>query len=918
MSKGVSEVKDATAQPMADAHWHAMDAAQAAHQLAVNPRKGLDAAAAAKRLTQVGPNRLAEKPPLPLILLFINQFKGLLIGVLALASVVAAAIGHYTDAVVILVAVVLNATLGFVQEYRAEKSLAALKKMLALKSRVRRDGKIQEAPAEDLVPGDVVLLDAGDRVPADGRLVVTQSLEIDESAFTGESHPAPKQAGVVLDSKAALADRVNMAHMSSMVTRGRGEMTVTATGMATVMGKLSASLAETEQEPTPLQEQLDHLGKRLALLGLGAVSIIFALGLWRGEPLGSVLLEAIALAVATIPEGLPAVVTVTLALGMNRMAKNRAVVKRLAAVETLGCTTVICSDKTGTLTMNQMTARALVYQGQFLNVSGEGYKPEGEIARDDGGALPGLRPLLDALCLCNDSRVHEDHVVGDPMEGALLVLAAKGGVDRLAVDQAAPRVAEVPFDSAHKFMATWHRVGETVHVYMKGAPEVVLEHCSRWLGPQGESPLDATGRDRVLEHNAVLAARHLRVLAAATGTVPAAVFNPAADLFSAVRHLTFLGLVGLLDPPRQEAKYAIDMCKRAGIAVKMITGDQAGTASAIAGELGLTGRVVTGAELDQMSTEHLSDNIMDIAVFARVSPEHKLKIVQALKARGQVVAMTGDGVNDAPALKSAHIGVAMGIAGTEVSKEAATMVLTDDNFANIVRAVRAGRTIYDNIVKFVRFQLTTNVGAIITMLTASLLALPDPFNPIQILWVNIIMDGPPAMALGLEPSRSEIMLEKPRTPGAQILSGRRLVRIVALGLWMVLGTLAMLTYVGATGTQEQALTAAFTTFVYFQVFNVFNVRSERGSVFSRYFFTNRMFWIAVTAVAALQVVAVEWGPAQQVFHTTSLTGSQWVLAVATAFSILALDELGKAVSRWLNPRAFARGSSARPEEAESL
>jgi Ca2+-transporting ATPase len=481
-------------------------------------------------------------------------------------------------------------------------------------------------------------------------------------------------------------------------------------------------------------------------------------------------------------------------------------------------------------------------------------------------------------------------------------LGAKGGCDRHGVEESAPRLAEIPFDSAHRFMATWHRVEDEVHLYIKGAPEVVLEKCDRWESPQGEAPLDEIRRAAILRDNEALAARHLRVLAVAMRRLAPSGFNASQDLFSQVERLTFLGLVGLMDAPRPEAKNAIDVCKQAGIAVKMITGDQPGTASAIAAELGLHGRAVTGAELDRMSAEALAAAIGDITVFARVSPEHKLKIVQALKARGEVVAMTGDGVNDAPALKSAHIGVAMGLAGTEVSKEAATMVLTDDNFASIVRAVRAGRTIYDNIVKFVRFQLSTNVGAIITMLTASLLALPDPFNPIQILWVNIIMDGPPAMALGLEPSRAEIMHDKPRRPGTQILSLERLARIVLLGLIMVAGTLGVLVHLLREAGLEQAITGAFTTFVFFQVFNVFNMRSERGSIISRYFFTNHMFWVSVTLVAALQVVAVEWPPAQTVFHTTALTARQWATVIAVAASILVVEEVRKAIARGLNSR----------------
>jgi Ca2+-transporting ATPase len=870
----------------------------ATRRLAVNPRRGLDVAEAARRLDAAGPNRLAEKPPAPIWSVFLGQFRSLLILMLVGASGLAAAVGQFKDATGILVAVILNAVLGFVQEYRAERSLAALKRMLALKARVRRDGKIMEVATEALVPGDIVLLDAGDRVPADGRLVVSQNLELDESALTGESHPAAKQAEQDLAEATPLAERSNLAHLGTMVTRGRGELAVTATGMETVVGRLSASLAETPREATPLQAQLDQLGKRLAAVGLTLVAIIFAIGILRGKGLYPTLMQAIALAVATIPEGLPAVVTVTLALGMSRMARNKAIVKRLAAVETLGCTTVICSDKTGTLTLNQMTVRALVYQGHFFGVTGEGYRTEGDIVREVGdGPPPDFAPLLEALALCNDSRLHGEQVVGDPLEGAMLVLAAKGRLDVAALEARRPRVAEVPFDSAAKFMATCHEEGEGLRLYVKGAPEVVLARCADWLGERGAAPLGAVERDRILEYNDVLAGRHLRVLAVAARALPAAGFDRTAPLAPRVERLTFLGLIGLMDAPRPEARHAIAVCRRAGILVKMITGDQRGTAGAIARELGMEGRVVTGAELNAIPLERLPQTVEAYDVFARVEPEHKLRIVQALKRAGHIVAMTGDGVNDAPALKSAHIGVAMGVTGTEVAKEAAGMVLTDDNFANIVRAVRAGRTIYDNIVKFVRFQLSTNIGAMLTMLTAALLGLPDPFNPIQILWVNIIMDGPPAMALGLERSRPEIMLDRPRTPGAQILPLARLAHLLYLGAVMALGTLGVLLAAQRWGAAEQAPTLAFVTFVLFQLCNVFNARAERGSTLDRYFFTNRMLWLSVSAMAALQVLVVQWAPARAVFHTEPLRWEQWAAALAVASSIFLLEEARKLLAR---------------------
>ena len=870
---------------------------EAARRLGVDPRIGLKPQQAKTQARSYGPNRLAEKPPRSPWILFFGQFKNLLILVLIVAAALAASIGKITDAAVILTVVLLNAALGFYQEYRAEQSLAALKKMLPSKARVRREGNTQELPAERLVPGDIVLLDAGDRVPADGRLIAAFSLEINESTLTGESLPVGKQIAALAKPDTPLAERLNMAYMNTMVTRGRAEMLVTATGMLTEMGKLSLQLASVEEGPSPLQLQLDELGKRLAIVAGALVGLLFVLQLLRGEALTQVILDSIALAVAAMPEGLPAVVTVTLALGMRRMAKQRAIVKRLASVETLGCATVICSDKTGTLTLNQMTVRALFYQGQRLAVTGEGYHANGEIRSGTGEkTLQDVVPLLQAVAACNDSRLRGGEqigeLIGDPTEGALLALAAKGAIERDAVESRFPRIAEIPFDSAHKFMATFHHDGARVRLFVKGAPDVLLAHCGQFYGPEGEIALDDAARDRINEEYRALAEQGLRGLIVASRTLSAAEFEPGGDLFAYVKDLTFVALVGLMDPPRPEARDAIALCQQAGIQVKMITGDHKDTAAAIARDLGLTGKVITGAELDAMDAGRLAKIIEDVTVFARVVPEHKVKIVQALKAKGHVVAMTGDGVNDAPALKHADIGVAMG-SGTEVTKEAATMVLTDDNFATIVGAVREGRTLYDNILKFIRFQLSTTMGAILTVFFAPLVGLPEPFTAIQILWVAMIMDGPPAVALALDAARPGIMREPPRSRDARILTLRRLGKIIALGTTMMVGTLAVLYYGLQTGTEERALTLAFTTFVLFQFFNVFNARAETGSSFNRRFFDNHMLWASLLGVVALQAVAVHWSPAQAIFHTTALTPGNWVIATAVAASVLLLEEARK-------------------------
>jgi Ca2+-transporting ATPase len=883
-------------------HWHAKNTNQVCADLEADPARGLNPDQVALRLTRHGPNRLAEKPPRSKWLAFADQFKSLLILVLIGAAVLAGAIGSVKDAVVILLVVLVNALLGFWQERRAEATLAALKKMLSPSARVRRGGRVEEIAATQLVPGDLVLLEAGDRVPADGRVLAAHNAEVAEAALTGESHAVAKVAEVLAAADAPLGDRLNMVFMNTVLTRGRLEMLVTGTGMATEMGRLAGMLEAAEPGPTPLQLQIDALGKRLALIAGVVVGAIFLLGLLRGLPLVDILLTSIALAVAAIPEGLPAVVTVTLALGMHRMAQSRAIVKKLAAVETLGCTTVICSDKTGTLTLNQMTARTVYFHGRRFTVSGEGYAGDGAIAPEDGGALPDLAPLLRAAALANDSRIRDGQLIGDPTEGALLALAAKGGFDAEALAQGQPRIAEIPFVSAHKFMASFHHDGERVRMLVKGAPDVLLARADRYLDASAKAPRDAAARAAFEAENASLAGQAMRVLAVAERDIAAREFDPAGDLMVWAQELTLSGLIGIIDPPRPEARDAIRLCKQAGIQVKMITGDHAITAAAIARELGLEGKVLTGAELDALPVAELSARIEQVAVFARVAPEHKVKIVQVLQGRGPVVGMTGDGVNDAPALKHADIRVAMGITGTEVPKEAATMVLTDDNFAPIVHSVKEGRAIYDNIVKFVRFQLSTNMGAIQTVLGASLLGWATPFTAIQILWVNIIMDGPPAMSLGVEPARPGIMLDSPRAPGQRILTGGRFARLFVYGLSMAVGTLGLFHYAQPQG-ETYALTLAFTTFVLFQFFNVFNARAEHGTAFNRGFFRNRWLWLSLLSVLALQALVVHWEPAQLVFRTTDLALTDWGLSALVASSVLLLDEARKLATRlwrWSN------------------
>ena len=897
----MSQPRSSPGQPSPVVSVWALDSAEAFSQLEARPT-GLQLDEVAQRFRTVGPNRLPDKPRRSPWAILASQLKGFLTLLLLAAAAIAWAVGDLRDALMIGAVTGFNAILGFVQEHRAESALMALKRMVAFRARVRRAGEISEVAAEELVPGDIVLLEAGDRAPADCRLFFAHSCEVDESALTGESVPVQKRADAVLPATTALAERLNVVFMNSVVTRGRAEVVVFATGRATEMGRIAGMLETAKPVPTPLQVQLDHLAKRLALIALIVVAIISLFELLRGDSLGHIAMKAVALAVAAIPEGLPAVVTVTLALGLQRMARHRAIVKRLAAVETLGSTTVICSDKTGTLTMNQMTVRAAWFAGLRYEVSGEGYRREGEItAATTAAPSPSadLTQLLRPLALCNDSRVQDGVLVGDPTEGALVTLAMKGQIDVDQLRAQLPRVAEIAFESEHRFMATFHREGEVVHVFVKGAPGALLERSRAVWTTTGDRVLDDAERSTIKGENELLAARGLRVLAVAVREVAAAAFDPSADLGQLVADLTFVGLVGMMDPPRAEAREAITQCKRAGISVKMITGDQRATAAEIAKGLGLEGVAVTGAELDGMDEAALTAALPGIAVFARVAPEHKLRIVTALQAARQVVAMTGDGVNDAPALRQADIGIAMG-SGTEVAKGAASMVLTDDNFSTIVRAVQEGRVIYDNIVKFVRFQLSTNMGALLVVFLAPLFGMESPLGPVQILWVAMISDGPPAIALGVDTGRAGIMNEPPRAADARILTWDRLTGLLFYGAIMAAGTLGVLRSGAADARPGHATTMAFTTFVLFQVFNIFNVRAERGTALNRQVFTNYRLWLALGTVVALQVGSVSLGPLQRLFGTVALGLSDWAICAGIASTVVIAEEIRKLIGRGIS------------------
>jgi P-type Ca2+ transporter type 2C len=867
---------------------HLMSGTEVAGMLGVDPAVGLASSEARERLERFRPNTLTEQPPRPGWKVFADQLRSALFAILLAAAVLAAVVGDVTDAAVIGVVVLLNAMIGFAQERKATRSLAALKQMLVAVGVVRRDGALTAISAADLVPGDVVALLAGARVPADGRLLGAHDVHVDQSSLTGESEPVAKTTAT-LTGDVPLADRANMLHAGSVVVRRRATVLVTATGMHTEVGQVAGMLTSTPPPRTPLQLQLDVAGRRIAILGIVAVALYSLAAALRGDPAADIVLRGVALAVAAVPEGLPAVLALVLAVGVNRMAKHGAIVRRLASVETLGSATVICSDKTGTLTRNQMTVRRLVTAADALGSPADHCHGDGDSASD-------RTRLLRAFVLCNDAAGVGTDAVGDPMEAALIAAASDHGLQAASVRAGAPRVGELPFSADRKYMATVHHLSDgTSLLAAKGAPDVLLPRCTHVNLTTMTVPLDDALRARLVSTVEQMGSVGLRVLAAADRFVPTGpdVSGTEATVEAASQHLVFLGVAGIADPPRQEAIDAVALCRRAGIAVKMITGDHVATAAAIAAEVGITGRAVTGQQLDAMTPAQLAEVVEDIGVFARVTPAHKVAIVTALTARGHVAAMTGDGQNDAAAVRAAHVGVAMGRTGTDVTKEAADLVLTDDNFATIVRAVRQGRGIYDNIVKFIRFQLTTNIAAILTFVTAVILGLPAPMTAAQVLWINLITDGPPALALGMDQPNTRIMDRPPRQAGEPIVSWTRLWRMALTAAVMAAGTLAVLALSKPAHGTTYATTLAFTTFVLFQVMNAFNVRSEHESAFSRSLPANRWLIGSLTTVVGLQALAVYVPALQQLFDTVALEPVHWLTAAAVASLALVVGETDK-------------------------
>jgi len=939
---------------------HSSPAEAVVARLNSHTQRGLSRAAVEERLAQIGPNELKGAPETPWWKRLVEQFENFLVIILLVAIVISTIEWLLQDpresalpyeAIVITIIVVLNAILGYVQESRAEKSVRALMALAAPEASVVRDGERQRVAARDIVPGDIVLIEAGDKIPADARIIEDANLHTDEAPLTGESMPVSKNPRV-LGADTGLGDRVNMLFAGTVATYGRGRAIVVATGMQTEVGKIAGLLEAAERNPTPLQQELDRTGKRLTIVMLGICALVFAAGLLSAKAFTlkvvlSMFLFAVALAVAAIPEALPAIVTIGLSLGVRRMAAAHAIVRKLPAIETLGAATVICSDKTGTLTRNEMTVRAIYATGAVVDVGGSGYIPEGSFTADGkplaaGSALHGgIEQVLVAAALENDSALTNAEgrwtVQGDPTEGALVVAARKFGITEQTL-ASRPRVAEIPFTSERKRHTTVHADPDKpghVQIMVKGAPDILLPYCRHVLQDGKPVELNESQRNAIAQRNEALAGNALRVLAIATRSMPAAdlgidLQNPSDFEVpeSVENELVLLGLVGMIDPPRAEVKDAVALARRAHIRTVMITGDHPATAAAIAKELVILepgSRTVTGAELRTLDDAQLDAIVEDVRVFARVDPDHKLRIVQSLQRKGHIVAMTGDGINDAPALKTANIGIAMGITGTDVSKEAADMVLTDDNFASIVKAIEEGRGVYSNIQKYLLYLLSTNSGELMTMFAGVMFAgalgliafdagLFLPLLAAQLLWINLVTDGPPALALGVDPKDTDVMLQKPRRHGAGILLNEDWVRLGCVGLIMMVGTVALLDayYPGgfitlfATGTgpnaydEAHARTVAFTTLMMFQLFDVYNCRSRRRSAFVG-FFDNKWLPVAIGFALGTHVLVVYVPFLQAAFHTVPLSLQDWLVSTAVAASLMVAMEIAKIFLRIYRP-----------------
>lgn len=880
---------------------------------------GLTNSEAQKRLDEFGPNELQEEKRVNRLNLFLRQIKNPLVGVLIVAALISLFVNHLIDAVVIFIIIILNAIIGYVQEAKAEAAIQALKSLTEPEADVLRDcsqGVCFESriKTKEIVPGDIILLEAGDKIPADSRVFEAFNLEVNESMLTGESAPTRKITEKLGDDL-PVSEKKNMIFSGTVVTQGRGKAIVVSTGMKTEMGKIATLIRETEKVQTPIQKQTSDLSKKLGLFAIITSSIILVISLLRGFEFFEAFLFVLASAVSAIPEGLPIVITITLAIGVNRMAKRNAVIRNLQAVDTLGSATVICSDKTGTLTTNQMTLQKLIFDNKSIDVSGAGFSPKGQFKSQDKIIDPSkesrLNFLLKVGALCNNSKLRSHsiegktrwEISGDPTEGALVVAAAKAGINKELLEEEYTLIDEIPFDPKQRYMATFHKFSnQKILICTKGAPEKILAMCTDIEQNGLLKPLTRLNMIDVMEQNKQMASSALRVLAIAYKIIDFSKLEETkTSIYDGYSEMVFIGLVGMIDPPRPEATEAVQLCRRAGIRVIMATGDYKLTATAVAKQIGITKTeetALTGTELDQISDEELDNVVQFVSVYARVAPEQKYRLVEALRRNGQVVAMTGDGVNDAPALKAAEIGVAMGITGTDVTKETADMVLTDDNFASIVNAVTEGRVVFENIRKVVKYLISTNTGEIMTIL-AALIFLPTApliFTPIQILWVNLVTDGLVDKFLAMEPQEEDVMDHPPRNIKDRIINRDIILNVIFVGVFMATGTLVAFIYGWTNYGLIRAQTMAFVTISLFQLFNALNCRSRTKSVFKIGIFTNKYLIIGILTSVTLQILVTTLPPLQIVLGTTTLSVTDWLLAVLISSSVFVADEIRKLIT----------------------
>jgi len=890
--------------------WHLLSPNEALQTLN-SKRSGLTETEAKSRFSQYGPNELKGKKKTPPILIFLRQFLSPLIYVLLVAAIISIIVEHFIDAGVIIGVLLLNAAIGFIQETRAEKAMEALIQMAAPKARVRRDGKVELIPAKQIVPGDVLLLETGDRVPADARLIEVSNLKVNEAMLTGESMTVDKRTEALRE-EVPVAERKNMVHMGTIVNYGRATAMAVRTGMATDIGKIATAIQEIKPEKTPLQKNISKISRYIVILFLVICALLVAVGLLKGLAWLEVFLLAVAAAVSAIPEGLPAVVTVVLAIGMRVMARRNAIIRKLVAVETLGSATVICSDKTGTLTLNAMTVQRLYVDGQWIEATGEGYVPQGEFRRDGQKVSPGSEPPLALLLrigtLCNDALLttrDDDEccdIFGDPTEGALLVAATKAGMNKEKLEKTFPRLDEIPFQSEKQYMATMHPRNGGKVVYVKGAVERLLSQSKYIMKGNGVVTLAEADVQTILEANASLTKQALRVIATAYAEFPSELEDLKDEDIRG--NLVFVGLAGMADPPREETKEAVRLCQQAGIKVVMITGDHKLTAESIAHQLGLPpGKAVTGIELQQMSDDELSRQIEDISVFARIEPLHKLRIVNALKSHGHVVAMTGDGVNDAPALKTADIGIAMGITGTDVAKESSDMILVDDNFTSVVAAVEEGRVIFNRLRNVIFFLLSTNLGELLALALTIFFVGKAPLLAVQIIWVNLVTDTAVDIPLGLEPKIGDELRQPPRHPRVGLIFPGLLLRIVFMATLMGVGIFLIFNWAQPRMSLEEARTVAFCSIVAFEWFRAFNARSDEYTVFRLGILRNRWLLMSIPVAIMLQLAVIYVPFLQVAFSTVPLGIDKWAIALLAGGSLFVIEETRK----FLFPRLFSLG-----------